>query len=859
MERSAHRSYKPNQVYLASAAVVAVLCVPVWLFAGSRPGKGILAGAPFLTRLIGVVVLIGAFVCSERWPLKIELRRETVMTSLSEIPLVVGLLAMPGWFVGVAHLSAAGLVFLKRSDPWRSSAVNFAVIAAEAGTAAAIVALHPYTVGRPASGAIYQIWPTAFVYAAIGGIAGALISALAVWLTFRLVGTVEPIRGVMARAGLAAGASTVFAVVGFDLCSTVPGIVLCVGLTVTMVVIYRSYSKFVRQHTDLSRLYAFGRQVTDVGSDATTWPEVLEKIRELLNAEVAMAHLNDPADGFSTITAVAPEQDVSVAPVRQDDELLRVAARSGQLLVARDSTQDSRQLAALASRDAWDVMIVSLRSGEQKGSFLEVRNRRSRWGRFGANDLRLLETLSSTVAAAMDRLRLVERLRHEAYHDAATGLLNWRGLSAEVDKELTAKTIGAVMLLQLEILPEVNNAIGHDRGDRLLVAAADRLVTALGADHLVARIESDRFAVLLPPLDTPKMLSRAAEIMAAVGGAYALDGVEVEPHAHAGIAYVGNSTTEGGAGEAVRDVSTLLQRAEMALMAAQSSSQPLRIYGVSMGEVFRRRFQLVTQFRKAVDDGLITVHYQPKVNLADRSLVGVEALVRWTHPEFGPVSPAEFVEAIETTRSIDTLLHHVLDTVLAQIAAWNKRDVKIRVAVNLSVRNLTGPNFPKAVRAALDKYGVDPEMLTFEITESSVMADPEGSLPILRTLHSMGINLSVDDFGTGYSSLAYLRRLPISEIKIDKSFVFGMMTDLSDFAIVRAIIDLGHSLGLRVVAEGVEEEVARDALRVLKCDEMQGFLEGRPMAIEKLEAWMSTRTVRMPSIGEILQPRRLIG
>ncbi len=213
------------------------------------------------------------------------------------------------------------------------------------------------------------------------------------------------------------------------------------------------------------------------------------------------------------------------------------------------------------------------------------------------------------------------------------------------------------------------------------------------------------------------------------------------------------------------------------------------------------------------------------------------------HPEFGLVSPAEFVEAIEATGSIDILLGHVLDTVLQQLRAWTAQGIRITAAVNLSVRNLLAENFSTMVANALKHHDVPAELLTFEITESSVMADPEHSLPILRELHSMGIGLSVDDFGTGYSSLAYLRRLPIDEIKIDRSFVQGMGTDLSDLAIVRAIVDLGHSLGLRVVAEGVEEEAARDALRAMNCDQAQGFLIARPMPLDRFEAWLQARTV----------------
>lgn len=850
-ERS-HRTYPGHRVYAVVAAANALVALVLWFFAVHynqiRPTP--------TAFWVGGLVMVMAFIGSETLPLRIEWKRETFLVSLSELPAVYGLLILPGWVVGAAHLLAALVVYLFRRDNWSSIRLNLSLVTAETGVAATIATTLPFGWDR---GHVHPI-----LGAALGGVIAALASTLAVRATYWLVGTAEPLWRMVSRCLVAAGTCAIFALVAFSLCTASPqprGWLLCSGLAIAVAVLYQTYSRFLRQHTDLSRMYSFGRRLTVVNSDPQDWRELIEQIRDQLNAKVALVHLNEPASGFQTI-AVGPDGPLDLPPPEADDPLLMLAASDGRAHASTDSTTDPALLAALRSRDAWDVLIVPLRSGDRARGYVEVRDRLSRWGRFRENDLTVLETLSSHVATALDNLRLLETLRHEAYHDAITGLLNWRGLTVEIEASMADSSIGAVMLVQLDILPEVNNAIGHDRGEQLLSAAGRRLVTAVGHDRLVAHIESDRFAVLLPNTPTVPVQDAAAELLKIVGRPYSLDGIEVDPRAHAGIAHVGVAPFGHGQIDTAADgeeVSTLLQRAEMALMAAQSSDEPIRTYGASMGQVFRRRFQLVTQFRKAVEEGLITVHYQPKLDLQHRDLVGVEALVRWTHPEFGPVTPTEFVEAIETTGSIDTLLRHVLEIVLTQLSVWCSRNMKISAAVNLSVRNLSGPNFPDTIREALRKHNVPPELLTFEITESSVMADPERSLPILRELHSMGIRLSVDDFGTGYSSLAYLRRLPIDEIKIDKSFVQGMVTDLSDHAIVRAIIDLGHSLGLRVVAEGVEEEAARDALRALACDELQGFLLARPMPIEKLEAWLTTRTVKSPPVGAQAQVLRLVG
>jgi EAL domain-containing protein (putative c-di-GMP-specific phosphodiesterase class I) len=259
-----------------------------------------------------------------------------------------------------------------------------------------------------------------------------------------------------------------------------------------------------------------------------------------------------------------------------------------------------------------------------------------------------------------------------------------------------------------------------------------------------------------------------------------------------------------------------------------------------------QRLRLVTELRAALGEGQVVVRYQPKVNLRSRELVGVEALVRWNHPEFGEVVPDRFVPLAEVTGLIGILTDHVLRISLEQCRAWLDRDLRIPVAVNLSARTLLDADFPDRVAALLAEHEVPAEMVSFELTESSVMTDPDRMKPVLHRLHALGTGLSIDDFGTGYSSLSQLRRLPVDEVKIDKEFVFSMGTDLGDLAIVRAIIELGHSLGLRVVAEGVEDELARDLLAGNDCDVIQGYLVSRALDPDRLDAWLSARTAIRP-------------
>jgi EAL domain-containing protein (putative c-di-GMP-specific phosphodiesterase class I)/GGDEF domain-containing protein len=494
-------------------------------------------------------------------------------------------------------------------------------------------------------------------------------------------------------------------------------------------------------------------------------------------------------------------------------------------------------LGALRARGAKAVMIVALTASHRVRGYVEVRDRLSRWGEFTEADAEFLGTLSVHMGTALENVQLLANLRNEAYRDSVTGLRSRAGLTVDAEELLAENRLGALALVRLDTLAQVNNALGHRHGEELLVQAGRRILQ--GGNRAVARLESDLFAILLEPMTEAEVALEVAAILRRISPSYSLAGVDVEVEPHAGIAVVMDE-------HAVErpDAAALLQRAQMALLAGHGRHERFEIFRPTMGEVYRRRFQLVTGFRAAVDQGHIVVHYQPKVSLCDSQLRGVEALVRWVHPEFGMVMPGEFVKAIEATGSIDILLNHVLETVLGQIRRWLDRGLRISVAVNLSMRNLTGQHFPERVAAALRRHEVPAELLTFELTESNVMTDPETAMPILDALHSMGIKLSVDDFGTGYSSLAYLRRLPIDEIKIDRSFVLGMSTALGDLAIVQSIIDLGHSLGLTVIAEGVEEDASRVALTSMQCDGIQGFLLSRPQPADRFEAWLDARTER---------------
>jgi EAL domain-containing protein (putative c-di-GMP-specific phosphodiesterase class I) len=289
------------------------------------------------------------------------------------------------------------------------------------------------------------------------------------------------------------------------------------------------------------------------------------------------------------------------------------------------------------------------------------------------------------------------------------------------------------------------------------------------------------------------------------------------------------------------DAATLLQRADVAMYSAKEARSGFEVYDPDRDEYSPRRLMLAAELRHAIERGQLSIHYQPKADLRTNGITGVEALLRWHHPDYGFVPPDEFIPLAEHTGLIRPLTRWVLAASIAQCGTWQRRGLHLNVAVNLSVRALLDVGLPEEVEGLLREAAVPPTALTLEITESSIMADPARSIGVLNRLADLGIMLSIDDFGTGYSSLSYLKKLPVGEVKVDRSFVMNMSADPDDAVIVRSTIDLAGNLGLRVVAEGVEDQATWDQLTLLGCDAAQGYFLGRPMPVLQLDRWLAAQ------------------
>jgi diguanylate cyclase (GGDEF)-like protein/PAS domain S-box-containing protein len=432
-----------------------------------------------------------------------------------------------------------------------------------------------------------------------------------------------------------------------------------------------------------------------------------------------------------------------------------------------------------------------------------------------------------------ERKRLERALLHQTQYDSLTGLPNRRLLTERLTAALDAAGPDGghtgLLLIDLNRFKEVNDTLGHASGDQLLAQIGPRLITAaLRQDDTVARLSGDEFAVLLPRLaGIEDAMAVAHRVLTSLHTPFTVDGTVVDLAASIGVALAPDHTC---------DANELLQHADVAMYEAKENAAGVVLFAPA-DDPTPTRFGLLGELRRALDGDELVVYYQPKIDMGTGGLHGVEALVRWLHPERGVIPPDEFIPIAEKTGVIHRLTTRVLDLALAQTRVWADAGLHVPVAVNVSARCLQDPDLPARVLAALARHDVPVSLLRLEITESAIMADPSRALTILRALADAGIGLSLDDFGTGYSSMSYLRKLPVDELKVDRSFVQDLTGERADAVLVRSAVDLGHNLGLSVVAEGVEDVPTLTALHRLGCDVAQGYHFARPMPPEEFSAW----------------------
>jgi diguanylate cyclase (GGDEF)-like protein/PAS domain S-box-containing protein len=448
-----------------------------------------------------------------------------------------------------------------------------------------------------------------------------------------------------------------------------------------------------------------------------------------------------------------------------------------------------------------------------------------------------------------ERKRTGELLEYQASHDALTGLANRTRLrestEAAVAMARAREGTAALLWIDLDRFKDINDTFGHHYGDQVLKGLNPKLWAGLRETDLVARLCGDEFAILLPGANRQAAVAVAQQVLAELSRPMEVNGHRIDLGASIGIALF----PEHG-----QDAETLMRQADIAMSAAKRSRLGHVVYAAGQSHSTPRRMELVSELRQGIENRELLVHYQPKIDLRTGRILGAEALVRWQHPRDGLIPPDVFIPLAEQTGLIRPLGLCVLDLALTQCAQWSRSGLDLSVAVNLAADSLHDLQLDETIVGMLKRAGVSPRRLTLEVTESAMMVDPARAKEILGRIHEAGVRVSIDDFGTGYSSLAYLKDLPVDEVKIDQKFVRGMRSSPKDACIVRAVVDLGHNFGLRVVAEGAEDRESADLLASWGCDVAQGYYFSRPLAPAALSDWVAERGGRLETMTSLPGP-----
>ncbi|MDQ3734796.1 MAG: EAL domain-containing protein [Actinomycetota bacterium] len=780
-------------------------------------------------------LLIAAFAIGESTVVHFEFRQQTVSWTVTEIPVVIGLLVFGPVPTVIARAVVIALVlaFGHYSAPKIVFNVCVAVMeVALAGWAIEIFGLTDVT--QPST------WFGIIAALLVTGALGTACIALAILLSGGSISRDFWSTLAIPQLFLTPTTATVGVIVLLLLEISPWSGLLATFMLGLFVLLYRKYAAAAQDKRSLAEVYAFAELVENAGSDNQSERVILDAVREKLNAARAALWIPASLDqGPRRLGVVGP--GVKAAPEWTDpDDPIRLEITAGdQASLIHRSKASSGQLAGLDGRRVNELIGVPLDTEADEPGYLEVCDRNGSVLQFSNADVELMQSLATHVAAAVRQRQLLDKIRYDAAHDQVTDLPNRFWLIATVDAQLAAapaQSSIALLIADVDGFAQVNETLGYAAGDELLQVISAALAEHAPPEATLARVGGAQFAVVLRVAHLEEAERAAAELREAVSTRVLVAGLQLTAELTLGVAVAplhGDSAA------------TLLQCAEVALLAARSRGQSSAPYDATMDEQSMRRLRLGADLADAIESAQMSVVFQPIVGTGKGEIAAVELLTRWKHPRLGEIVPDEFIPLAERIGLITPLTRRVLRTAFQRCQEWLDEGVVISMAVNLSPVTLAEPGFIDEVAHMLRDSAFPAELLTFEITEGAVISDGL-AIPALTRLHELGVGLSVDDFGTGYSSLSRLRQLPIDEVKIDKSFVLAMSTDPGTNTIARSIIELAHNLGLRVVAEGVEDELTRDLLANMNCDFLQGYLVSRPLTAASLVTWLDARTATQP-------------
>ena len=752
------------------------------------------------------LVLVGGFVLAELCVVHLTVRGEAISFAFAEVPWVLGLFAFPLDRLVAARVVGGGLVLAWHR---RQSLLKL------------VFNLVQIWLGAAAAAAVWQVAAAGAGPHALRGQLAAVASAVVIEVVAALAISAVVALHTGGSGGLplalgtgttASAANACFALVALDVVLTDwRGLWTVAFLAGFLWLAQRAHVTLLRRHDAMERLHAFTRRVG--GSDLhleTVIAEVLQGVRDLLEVETVVLDLTSPPARWTCDSTGVHADDAPAALPTASVPARRRSASVESLTVLLHGTEDA---------------VGALTVGGRLGAVAGLK----------ASDLQLLEAVAGHAAVGLHNGKLADRLRaqaeeneHQALHDALTGLPNRLLFDRTAAVVLASTARAAVLLLDLDRFKEVNDTLGHAAGDEVLRGVGDRLREVLVDAACVARLGGDEFAIVLGEADLDAAQACAARIEDVLSVPLHVLGVALAVDASIGIAVC----EDGG------EVADLLRRADVAMYQAKSLPGQVAVYSADRDHNSAERLSLVAALRTGIAQDELFLEYQPKASTSTGAVTSVEALVRWRSADRGIVRPDEFIEVAEQTGLIGPLTDWVLATALVQCRRWLDEGLDLSVAVNVSPRTLHDPGFVARVEAALTASGVPANRLILEVTEGALMTDPEGTVDVLWQLRRAGVKLSIDDLGVGQSSLSYLKRLPVHEVKIDRSFVMRMADDTDDQAIVEAVVHLAHRLGMTVVAEGVEDERTWRLLHELGADTAQGYWISRPVPAAEVRLWM---------------------
>ena len=818
------RSAKATLLRINCFSAVMALLTCVLVFAGPLRHAG---PVHHLIPQPAMFVLLCVMWAAAAWcPVELHYRGNTYLAELEEVPTLLGLVFLSPSLLVLCVVCAEIFV---RAGPRRQPLVKLFFNVAS-GALSVVLAVIVY---RELLGSASPVSLRGWVAAAAALVTSTVATAISVRIVIKLNGQTTERRTAVqftTTAMLAAAniclSFVVLDLAWFSLWATIP-LVLVGALIVGA---YSRYTHLTLRFSSLQRLYDFSRTIGTASLEPPSMSEdVLRQVCTVMRARRAELVLTEPGGPARRISTDEGQLSGFELVTLDKQSIVGNAVTTGIASLHSVDEQSGKPAHDPISGTYRHAVVAPIMNGPSAVGAIAAFDRDEELDDFDDDDLRLFETLVAHASASLERARLVEELRFEATHDDLTGLPNRVLFQARAARALKESKGVAVVLLDINRFKDVNDTLGHANGDRLLCEVSERLVLAVSGRATVARLGGDEFALVIPGVTEPGLaVAIVDDLDREMSRPIRIDGLALAVTASAGIAL---SPEHGD------DVELLLQRADIAMYHAKEHRSKVELYSVEQDQSMRRWLMIGGLLTHALETrSELSVAYQPIADIRSGSFVRVEALARWNHPVHGFIPPDEFIGMAEQMGVINQISDFVLSQACAQAAQWRRNGLNLGLAVNLSGREFADPGLVERIAGHLDEHGLPPEALTLEVTETEVVADLGQVSAALDELAARGISLAIDDYGTGYSSLAYLHRLPVQELKIDRSFVTSLPSESSNAIIVNSSIAMAHSLGLKVVAEGAEDEATCSMLAEAECDFVQGYYLSRPITSEQLES-----------------------